>query len=69
MPEEVLLLWDRILGFDSLDVLPILAVAILSFRKTELMTCTAKADAEALVKDLRSFKVCPMLQFSLFGLN
>jgi hypothetical protein len=30
--EEVLLLWDRILGLDSLLPLPIMAVAILCFR-------------------------------------
>jgi len=30
--EEVLLLWDRILGFDSLLPLPLLATAIMCFR-------------------------------------
>lgn len=31
-PSETLLLWDRIIGFDSLLVLPVLAVAIMTFR-------------------------------------
>lgn len=31
-PSETLLLWDRIIGFDSLLVLPVLAVAVMTFR-------------------------------------
>jgi hypothetical protein len=31
-PSETLLLWDRIIGFDSLLPLPVLAVAVLVFR-------------------------------------
>jgi hypothetical protein len=31
-PGETLLLWDRIIGYDSLLPLPMLAVAILTFR-------------------------------------
>lgn len=31
-PAETLLLWDRIIGYDSLLPLPVLAVAILTFR-------------------------------------
>jgi hypothetical protein len=32
VPAETLLLWDRIIGFDSLLPLPVLAVAVLTFR-------------------------------------
>lgn len=31
-PAEVLSLWDRIIGFDSLLLLPVLAVAVMVFR-------------------------------------
>ena len=31
--KEVLQLWDRILGFDSLELLPLLAASIFVFRK------------------------------------
>lgn len=31
-PSETLLLWDRVIGFDSLLPLPVLAVAVLTFR-------------------------------------
>ena len=34
---QVLSLWDRVLGYDSLEVLAILAVAIFGFRKSSLM--------------------------------
>lgn len=35
-PEQLLYLWDVILAYDSLEVLPLLAVSILSFRKDNL---------------------------------
>jgi hypothetical protein len=31
-PGEVLALWDRVIGYDSLLVLPLLAAAVLIFR-------------------------------------
>nr|CAD7429572.1 unnamed protein product [Timema monikensis] len=36
-PEQLLYLWDMILAYDSLEVLPILALAILSFRRDNLL--------------------------------
>lgn len=36
-PDQLLDLWDLVLGYDSLEVLPILAVSILSFRKDNLL--------------------------------
>ncbi|GBP07093.1 TBC1 domain family member 19 [Eumeta japonica] len=35
-PEQLLFLWDAVLGYDSLELLPLLAVAILSFRKENI---------------------------------
>ena len=65
-PAEVLVLWDRILGFDDLTVLPILAAAIFVFRSQAAM---AMSDAEA-VKDLFSdgaeLRVAPLLQHFIF---
>ncbi len=31
-PAQVLLLWDRVIGFDSLLILPVMAVAVVVFR-------------------------------------
>ena len=36
--KEVLQLWDRILGFDSLELLPLLAASIFVFRKVRTMS-------------------------------
>lgn len=36
-PEQLLYLWDLILGYDSLEIIPLLAVTILSFRKENLL--------------------------------
>jgi hypothetical protein len=41
---QVLLLWDRILAFDSLELLPLLAVAILLFRCDTIMESQAGDD-------------------------
>jgi hypothetical protein len=35
--EQLLYLWDMILAYDSLEILPLLAVTILSFRKDNLL--------------------------------
>ena len=40
---EVLLLWDRIIAFDSLLLLPVLAVAVLAFRRQVSMLQPAPA--------------------------
>lgn len=34
---QVLLLWDRLLGYDSLELLPVLAAAVLVFRAGLIM--------------------------------
>ena len=45
--EQVLLLWDRILGFDTLTILPVVAAAIFVFRSRSLL---AAADAQEVMK-------------------
>eukprot|EP01135_Chromosphaera_perkinsii_P000461 Nk52_evm15s96 gene=Nk52_evmTU15s96 len=67
--EQVLILWDRILGFDSLDVLPVLAVAIFSFRKASLMNATSQEHVESIMDDLSSINVITLLQYSLFSVK
>lgn len=65
--DEVLLLWDRIIAFDSLEILPVFAVAIFSFRKTNLMKVTTFNAAEAVLADLTTLHVIPLLQLALFS--
>ncbi|XP_005107918.2 TBC1 domain family member 19 isoform X2 [Aplysia californica] len=65
--DQVLLLWDRVLAYDSLEILPVLAVAIFSFRKTNLMRVTTFNAAEAVLADLFTLQVLPLLQLALFS--
>ncbi|XP_011503047.1 PREDICTED: TBC1 domain family member 19 [Ceratosolen solmsi marchali] len=64
-PEQLLYLWDLILGYDSLEIVPLLAVTILSFRKDNLMQVNNLHTIEAVLADLSSLKVMPLLQLSL----
>ncbi|XP_064637266.1 TBC1 domain family member 19-like [Lineus longissimus] len=64
--DQVLLLWDRILAYGSLEILAVLAFAIFSFRKTNLMQVEAYSASEAVLADLTTLKVIPLIQLSLF---
>lgn len=46
LPEQLLNLWDIIIAYDSLEVLPLLAVAILSFRKDNLLQVDSLQNVE-----------------------
>lgn len=65
--DQVLLLWDRILAYNSLEILAVLAVAIFSFRKTNLMKVQSYNAAEAVLADLTTLQVIPLIQLSLFS--
>lgn len=90
-PEQLLYLWDLILGYDSLEIIPLLAVAILNFRKENLLQVNIQQNVEvikiisivcelysavciisiyvfslqAVLADLSSIKVMPLLQLAL----
>ncbi|XP_077597734.1 TBC1 domain family member 19 [Stigmatopora nigra] len=65
--DQLLFLWDRILGYDSLEPVAVLAAAIFAFRAENLMEVTSLASAEAVLADLSTLKVMPLLQIFLFG--
>ncbi|KAA0187038.1 TBC1 domain family member 19 [Fasciolopsis buskii] len=65
-PDQVLLLWDRILGFDSLEILSVLAVAIFSYRKENLLLVNTAAGVEAILADLTPLRIVSLLQLVLF---
>lgn len=46
--DEVLLLWDRIIAYDNLSLLPLTAAALLLYRKDQIMMC--KTSEEAMVR-------------------
>ncbi|KAM8938811.1 TBC1 domain family member 19 [Pelodytes ibericus] len=64
--DQLLLLWDRILGYDSLEILAVLAAAVFAFRAVNLMEVTSLAAAEAVLADISTLKVMPLLQIFLF---
>ncbi|CAH1262480.1 TBC1D19 [Branchiostoma lanceolatum] len=65
--DQLLLLWDRVLGFNSLEILSVLAFAIFSFRRTNLLEVSSYAAAEAVLSDLTTLKLVPLLQLALFS--
>uniref|UniRef100_A0A3Q3IHR1 Rab-GAP TBC domain-containing protein n=1 Tax=Monopterus albus TaxID=43700 RepID=A0A3Q3IHR1_MONAL len=65
--DQLLLLWDRILGYDSLEVIAVLAAAVFAFRAENLMEVTSLASAEAVLADLSTLKVMPLIQIFLFA--
>lgn len=65
VPEQLLFLWDLILGFDSLLVLPLLAASIFSLRRDNLHRVTSQDAAESILSDLSTIQVVPLLQMAL----
>ncbi|KAL0276146.1 UNVERIFIED_CONTAM: hypothetical protein PYX00_003780 [Menopon gallinae] len=64
-PEQLLYLWDLILAYDSLEIIPLLAVAIIAFRKTNLLKVDSLHTIEEVLADLSSIKVMPLLHICL----
>ncbi|XP_018579014.1 TBC1 domain family member 19 [Anoplophora glabripennis] len=64
-PEQLLTLWDLILAYDSLEIIPLLAVVIVIFRKDNLMKVSTLQNVEAVLADLSSIAVIPLLQMAL----
>ena len=65
--EQVLLLWDRVLAFDDLSIVAVLAASVFVFRQ-EVLLCAANAEqAKAAFSDLGArLKVVTLLQAFLF---
>ncbi|QDZ21195.1 hypothetical protein A3770_05p37130 [Chloropicon primus] len=62
VPEQVLLLWDRVVGFDSLIPLVLLAVSIFHYRKRELLQCESMEEINFFLQNFRDILVVPLLQ-------
>ncbi|CAF1636047.1 unnamed protein product [Adineta ricciae] len=62
---QLLALWDRILAYDSLEILAVLAVAIFVLRKGNVLKESSETAIEAIFSDISSIKVIPLLQFFL----
>lgn len=62
----MLLLWDRVIGFDTLLVLTIAAVGIFTWRAHMLRSCSGCQEAQAALQHLTGVRAVPLLQSVLF---
>ncbi|KAJ0412617.1 hypothetical protein ATCC90586_006984 [Pythium insidiosum] len=68
--QQLLLLWDRVVGYDSIEVLAVAAAALFHFRAEDLeTTVTRLEDARALFAELIDIRIVPLLQEYLFLLR
>mmetsp|Transcript_40046 Transcript_40046/g.38580 ORF Transcript_40046/g.38580 Transcript_40046/m.38580 type:complete len:315 (-) Transcript_40046:21-965(-) len=67
--DQVFLLYDRILGFESLEILPIMAAALFVFRANLILNCSNQEEFEELFADLSQIKVVPLIQHFLFAIG
>lgn len=63
---QVLLLWDRVLSYDSLELIAIFAAALFHYRVKELVNVTSMDDVNDLFAELIEIQVIPMLQEYIF---
>ena len=69
--DQLYLLWDRIVGFENLEILAILAASIFVFRANLILNCSNQEEYDELFYDLSQIKVMPLIQHFLFaaGIN
>ncbi|XP_042871283.1 TBC1 domain family member 19-like [Penaeus japonicus] len=65
IPDQLFILWDVVLSWESLEVLPVLALAIVSFRRENLMDVTSQQSADAVLSDITAIRVIPLLKLAL----
>lgn len=64
--EQVLLLWDRVIGFDSVLPLAVAAAGVITFRRDALLAASSAAKVAEAVEDLTQIQVIPLMQAFLF---
>mmetsp|Transcript_15557 Transcript_15557/g.38189 ORF Transcript_15557/g.38189 Transcript_15557/m.38189 type:complete len:246 (-) Transcript_15557:819-1556(-) len=64
--EQVLLLWDRVIGYDSLLPLAVAAAAVIAFRREALLAASSPAEVAEAMEDLSQIQVVPLMQHFLF---
>ncbi|XP_067142503.1 TBC1 domain family member 19 [Centruroides vittatus] len=60
--DQILLLWDQVLAYNSLEILGVLAAAIFSFRKPILLQAENQATFGGMLVDVSSLRIIPLLQ-------
>ena len=64
--EQVLLLWDRVIGFDSVLPLAVAAAAVVAFRRDALLAATTAEEVRETMEDLSQIQIVPLMQEFLF---
>lgn len=65
--EQVLLFWDRLVAFDSLELISVLAASIFMFRANMVLAATTVTEIQDIFSELSGMKVIPLLQSFLFS--
>merc|ERR1711972_661632 len=65
--DQVLWLWDRVIGFDSVQLIAVLAAAVFAFRSRVLLSSRSPEDVELVFSDISSLRALPLLQGFLFA--
>lgn len=63
---EIFLLWDRVIGFGSVELIAVLAAALFVYRSNLILNCTSQEEFDELFYDLSEIKVVPLLQHFIF---
>lgn len=64
--EELLLLFDRMLGYDSVEIIALLAASIFCFRSKLIENARSLSDVEIIFADITHLKVMPLIQRMLW---
>ena len=64
--EQLFCLFDRIIGYNSLEILPILAASILSSKTDQILKCKTNQQIEDLFPNLYDVKVVSCIRNFLF---
>jgi hypothetical protein len=65
--DQLLILWDRVIGYMDVTLFAVLAVAIFLARSEALMMCTSAEHATLMVCELSRLHVVPLLQMLLLS--
>ena len=64
---QVMQIWDRIIAYDSLELLPTLAAAIYNFRSENVLASKTADEVHAVFKETVHIQAIPLLQHFLFA--
>jgi len=64
--DQLLLLWDRVIGFSDLNLLPVLSVSIFLFRAKPVMQTTSQQEIFDIFSDFSTIEIIPLLQAFVF---